>query len=87
LSSSSFEASKAAALRKETLESCTLPLSSPDRASWEQGWHSTSPEPLPAERADAPFVESKGLTAAELNDVIGADDYEAGADAPAAREA
>lgn len=82
-----YEAGKSEAVAQAPLENGTPPRSSSDRAGGEEVRHSAPAETLPEERADAPFAESKGLTPAELNDVIGADDYEAGADAPAAGEA
>lgn len=70
---------KAAAERRETLDACPYPRGSADHRAWTDGWQ-TGQGAAEEARADAPFEQARGLTSDELADVIGADDYEAGAD-------
>lgn len=77
---------KAAYSRQEPVSACPYPAGSTESQAWVSGWtaaeaaRTASPAEPAEQRADAPFLQARGLTGAELADVIGADDYEAGAD-------
>jgi hypothetical protein len=77
MAKNALEQGEAAAKRGETRDACPFAEGSPDRHLWIEGHDSVLQPPV---HADAPFDQVRGLTGTELADVIGADDYEAGAD-------
>ena len=75
---------QSAARSKQPLQSCPFPDNSAEHGQWMDGYRSVAGE-TPELHADTPFDHVRGLSHSELADVIGADDYEAGADDVAPR--
>ena len=66
----------AAARNGQPRDACPHAEGSPAHGDWLSGWATIAQ----GDRPDAPFEQARGLSSEELADVIGADDYEAGAD-------
>jgi hypothetical protein len=67
----------------QPMSSCQFPVGSTLREEWMAGWtaaRNARPAAAPSAHADSPYDNAEGMSARKLDDVIGADDYEAGAD-------
>ena len=81
MSDDASEQGALASARREPISSCPYAAGSAAARAWLDGWNAAEASTADGlQRADAPFEQMKGLSDAELADVVGADDYEAGAD-------
>ena len=66
----------------QPMSSCQYPVGSTLRQEWMDGWTTArNAKPVtPATPADSSYDNAQGMSAQKLDDVIGADDYEAGAE-------
>lgn len=73
-----------AARNGQPQEACPHALGSPAHRDWIAGWQSQASLVPSAGQSDTSLETSGGISSEELADVIGADDYEAGAETIAA---
>jgi ribosome modulation factor len=66
----------------QPMSACQYPAGSTLRQEWMDGWTTArnAKPAAPSAQVDSPYDNAQGMSERKLDDIIGADDYEAGAE-------